>query len=84
MATPKKAETVTTLSVRRGSQGRFEVSDGSKLLGTSQNELMAVWSAVGFAEDMAKSGHKIRVVRLISGVEIEEWPEPEAIKPLEA
>ena len=83
MATAKKAETITTLSVRPGPQGRFEVCDGSELLGTSENELMAVWSAVGFAEDMSKSGRKVRVVRLVSGVEIEEWPEADLIEILE-
>lgn len=53
------------------------------VLGTSQNELMAVWSAVELAQDMSKSGRKARVVRLVSGIEIEEWPEADLIEALE-
>jgi hypothetical protein len=83
MATAKRVEPVTTLFVRPGPQGRFEVYDGSTQLGTSENESMALWSAVGFAEEMSKSGRKLRVVRVASGVEIEEWPEPDLADALE-
>ncbi len=52
----------TTLRVQAVPSGRFEVRHGDRLLGTSQNEMMALWSAVGAAEQMAKSGQTVRVV----------------------
>jgi hypothetical protein len=51
-----------TLRVQSVPSGRFEVRHGDRLLGTSQNEMMALWSAVGAAEQMAKSGQTVRVV----------------------
>ena len=74
MASAKRHEGLTTLRVRADPNGRFEVCDGLLVLGTSQNELMAIWSAVGLAEQMGKSGRRSRVVRVIAGEEVEEWP----------
>ena len=51
-----------TLRVQPLPSGRFEVRHGDRLLGTSQNEMMALWSAVGAAEQMARSGQTVRVV----------------------
>ena len=51
-----------TLRVQPLPSGRFEVRHGDRLLGTSQNEMMALWSAVGAAEQMAQSGQTIRVI----------------------
>jgi len=51
-----------TLRVQPLPSGRFEIRHGDRLLGTSQNEMMALWSAVGAAEQMAKSGQTVRVV----------------------
>jgi hypothetical protein len=74
MSGADRPEAAITLYVRAGPHGRFEVRAGPQVLGSSQNELMAVWSAIGFAEEMTKSGRKSRVVRLVAGEEVEEWP----------
>ena len=71
-----------TLRVQPGAHGRYEVRDGSRLLGTSQNELMAIWSAVSAAEAMTRLGRTVRVVADHDGFEVEEFvarpadPEP--------
>jgi hypothetical protein len=62
-----------TLLVRPLSNGRFEIRDGEQVLGTSQNEMMAVWSAVAAAEEIAKAGGTVRVVALREGKETEEF-----------
>ena len=62
-----------TLLVRPLSNGRFEIREGEHLLGTSQNEMMAVWSAVAVAEEIAKAGSMVRVVALRKGTETEEF-----------
>jgi hypothetical protein len=64
---------VITLFVRPLSNGRFEILEGQQLLGTSQNEMMAVWSAVAAAEEIAKAGRMVRVVALREGKETEEF-----------
>lgn len=51
-----------TLRVQPLPSGRFEIRHGDRLLGTSQNEMMALWSAVEAAEQMARSGQTVRVV----------------------
>jgi hypothetical protein len=76
MKAAKRPDTVTTLRIQVGENGRFEVHDGSLVLGTSQNEMMAVWGAVEIAEEMARSGCKVRVIRVVDGAEVEEWPGP--------
>ena len=60
-----------TLRVQSLPSGRFEVRHGDRLLGTSQNEMMALWSAVGAAEQMARSGQTVRVVLRQQGGETE-------------
>ena len=62
MVTIDNKKAPATLRVQPVPSGRFEVRDGDRLLGTSQNEMMAVWSAVGAAEQLAKSGQTVRVV----------------------
>ena len=62
MLTTKDSKAQATLRVQLVPSGRFEIRHGDRLLGTSQNEMMAVWSAVGAAEQMAKSGQTVRVV----------------------
>ncbi len=65
--------TQVTLRVQPMPDGRFEVRHGDRLLGTSQNEMMAVWSAVSAAEQMAKSGRTVRVVLSQQGRDTEEF-----------
>ena len=74
MKAAKRPITVTTFLVQAAEDGRFEVRDDLLVLGTSQNEMMAVWSAVELAENMSKSGCKARVIRRVEGDEVEEWP----------
>ena len=62
-----------TLKIQPGAAGRFEVCEGGRILGTSQNEMMAVWTAVALATKLAADGRGVRVVRLHEGGEIEEF-----------
>ena len=62
-----------TLRVQPLPSGRFEIRHGDRLLGTSQNEMMALWSAVGAAEQMAKSGQTVRVVLRQQGGDTESF-----------
>ena len=62
-----------TLRVKPGRLGRFEVRDGRRLLGSSENEMLAVWTAVGAAEAMTKSGRTVRVVTHRDGEDVEEF-----------
>ena len=73
MASADKRTPAMTLLIRPLGNGRFEIREGEHLLGTSQNEMMAVWSAVTAAELMAKSGQTVRVVRFQDEIEIEEF-----------
>ena len=73
MKAASKPQTVTTLRVYGIPHGLFEVRDGLVVLGTSQNEMMAVWSAVAVAEEIAKAGSLVRVVVLREGKETEEF-----------
>lgn len=52
---------------------RFEVTKDDVLLGTSGNEMLAIWSAVFAAEEIAKSGCDVRVVAVRDGRDIEEF-----------
>jgi hypothetical protein len=65
--------TGVTLRVQLVQSGRFEIRYGDRLLGTSQNEMMAVWSAVAAAEQMAKSGQTVRVIARREGRDIEQF-----------
>ena len=73
MKTIDDKNTPATLRVQSMPGGRFEVRHGERLLGTSQNEMMAVWSAVGAAEQMAKSGQTARVLMGRDGDDSEEF-----------
>jgi hypothetical protein len=53
--------------------GRFEILDGDRVLGTCQNEMMAIWSSVTIAEELARSGNTVRVTALRDGKEFEEY-----------
>jgi hypothetical protein len=74
-------KTSVTLRITPTAGGRFEVRQGERLLGTSQNEMMALWSAVAAAEHLAKSGQTVRAVASREGQEVEEFvasPSPPA------
>ena len=73
MASAGRKSALKTLRVQPGALGRYEVRDGQRLLGTSQNELMAIWSAVSAAEEMTRSGRTVRVVAVHDGNEVEEF-----------
>jgi hypothetical protein len=73
MASADKRTPAMTLLIRPLGNGRFEIREGEHLLGTSQNEMMAVWSAVAVAEEIAKAGSLVRVVVLREGKETEEF-----------
>jgi len=75
-----KSARVRVLSIHPLCDGRFEIRDGLEVLGSSQNEMMAVWTAVSLAEEVTMSGLHARVVRRVLGEEIEEWPNPELIE----
>lgn len=54
--------------------GRYEIRQGDRSLGTCQNEMMAIWSAVSLAQDIARTGRKVRVIRIgKAGNEVEEY-----------
>jgi hypothetical protein len=82
MASAGRKSVPKTLRIQLGECGRYEVRDGRRLLGTSENELMAIWSAVSVAEEMTKAGRTVRVVADHNGLEVEEFiarpadPEP--------
>ena len=73
MASAARKTALKTLRIQLGPSGRFEVRDGNRVLGTSQNEIMAIWTAVGVAEEITKSGRIVRVVVQREGVEVEEF-----------
>ena len=73
MGSAGKKAALKTLRVQLGAHGRFEVREGKRLLGTSQNEMMAVWTAIAAAEEMTKSGGTVRVVARREGEEVEEF-----------
>lgn len=63
-----------TLHVQRISDQEFEVRDDDRnLLGTSRNEMLAVWGAVLKAEEASKSGYTVRVMVERDGRECEEF-----------
>lgn len=69
----KPAAPTLTLRVQRGFGGFFEILNGERVLGSSQNEMLAVWTAVHAAEEIAKSGHLVRVTVQRGGREVEEF-----------
>jgi hypothetical protein len=63
-----------TIRVRRIGDQRFEVRDDERtLLGTSRNEMQAVWGAVLKAEETSKTGCTVRVMVERDGREVEEF-----------
>ncbi len=62
-----------TLRIQARADGRFQVRNGDLVLGTSHNEMLAVWTAVIAADQLAKLGNTVRVVRSTAGRDIEEY-----------
>jgi hypothetical protein len=63
-----------TIHVQRVADQLFEVRDDDrKLLGTSRNEMQAVWGAVLKAEETSQSGCTVRVMVERDGREFEEF-----------
>jgi hypothetical protein len=55
-------------------RGYFQVvDDENRILGTSKNEMMAIWAAVIAAEEISKSGCSVRVVAFRHGKYVEEF-----------
>jgi len=69
----RSGDRAITLRIHAQADGRFQVRDGDFVFGTSQNEMLAVWTAVMAADELAKVGHTVRVVRNARGREIEEY-----------
>lgn len=65
---------IRTIHVRRVSDQAFEVRDEDRqLLGSSRNEMQAIWGAVLEAEEISKSGCAVRVMVERDGRETEEF-----------
>jgi hypothetical protein len=62
-----------TLRIHLHADGRFQVRNGDLILGTSHSEMLAVWTAVMAADELAKLGNTVRVVRNATGRDIEEY-----------
>ena len=62
-----------TLRIHAQADGRFQVRDGDLVFGMSHNEMLAVWTAVMAADELAKLGHTVRVVRSTRGRDVEEY-----------
>jgi hypothetical protein len=74
--TKTRLSETATLRVHQTISG-FEVHRGEETLGYSNNEPMAIWSAVTAAEEIASFGYTVRVINQRGGHEIEEfvaWP----------
>ena len=68
------AANTRTIRVHRIRDQEFEVRDEDrKLLGTSRNEMLAIWRAVQKAEEASQSGCTVRVLVKRDGREIEEF-----------
>ena len=61
-----------TLRVHHSING-YEVHSGEETLGYSNNEVMAIWSAVVAAEEIATLGFTVRVINQRGGRDIEEF-----------
>ena len=73
MAFGDNSNRAITLRIHLCADGRFQVRNGDLILGTSQNEMLAVWTAVMAADELAKSGNTVRVVRNAAGRDVEEY-----------
>lgn len=68
------AAATRTIHVQRISDQEFEVRDEDrKLLGTSRNEMLAIWGAVQKAEEACRSGCAVRVLVERDGRHVEEF-----------
>ena len=62
-----------TLRIHARPDGIFQVRNGELVVGTSHNEMLAVWTAVMAADELARLGHAVRVVRTSHGRDVEEY-----------
>jgi hypothetical protein len=62
-----------TLRIHARADGHFQVRNGDLILGTSHNEMLAVWTAVTAADELAELENTVRVVRNAAGRDIEEY-----------
>jgi hypothetical protein len=62
-----------TLRIHAHADGIFQVRNGELVVGTSHNEMLAVWTAVMAADELARLGHAVRVVRTSHGRDVEEY-----------
>jgi|1185.fasta_scaffold63790_1 hypothetical protein len=62
-----------TLRIHARADGHLQVRNGDLMLGTSHNEMLAVRTAVMAADELAKLGNTVRVVRNAAGRDIEEY-----------
>lgn len=66
--------TLPTLRVCSRGLSQFDVFDQEgKLLGTSRNEMQAIWSAVTAAEELSQSGVCVRVVTARESGDVEQY-----------
>jgi hypothetical protein len=66
--------TLPTLRVCSRGRSAFDVFDEhGKLVGSSGNEMQAIWSAVTAAEEMSRSGVTVRVVMARESGDVEQF-----------
>lgn len=66
--------TLPTLRVCSRGRTQFDVFDqDGHLVGTSRNEIQAIWSAVTTAEELCKSGVTVRVVTAHESGDVEQF-----------
>lgn len=66
--------TLPTLRVCSRGLTQFDVFDqDGQLVGTSRNEIQAIWSAVTAAEELSKSGVTVRVVTAHESGDVEQF-----------
>jgi hypothetical protein len=58
-----------TLRIQLADNGKYEVRNGDKVLGSCLVEMLAAWNAVTAAEELAKTGSIVRVVSTRNGVD---------------
>lgn len=66
--------TLPTLRVCSRGLTQFDVFDqNGRLVGTSRNEMQAIWNAVTAAEELSKSGVTVRVVTARASGDVEQF-----------
>ena len=66
--------TLPTLRVCSRGLTQFDVFDqNGRLVGTSRNEMQAIWNAVTAAEELSKSGVTLRVVTARASGDVEQF-----------